>query len=233
MNKKHLKIVEYLLTNMDSSLYEQVNQTLPDILIQVFRSYATGSYMTKDNLNSLAVKIMNTFNVRMNSSRDSVIQCIMEMSGQGFMALAMDLIDLVAKQDDFDVEQIVIYKRHIGSVELRPVEMAMQMKKYDFVTKLIMAGAKCRGIQFATLKLTLSAVRLLKLLYHVGIYVDIAKGDLIYSWARRQPLKSLPELAAMAVRRNYSRNELKKNLANIVLPDAINRYLNLKHLSLD
>lgn len=191
----------------------------------------------------IAVKILNTFNVDVNyvsSSRDSVIQCIMDMTGKGMMSLAMDMVDLVSKREEFDFEQIVIYERVISTgihrstktSKLRPIEMALQMYKYDSVIKLIMAGADCRCLHYETLKKTWAARKLLKLLYHLGVYVNIVEGDTIYEWARRQPLKSLPELAAMAVGRNYSQHVLKKALADIVLPDAINSYLDLKHLSL-
>lgn len=55
----------------------------------------------------------------------------------------------------------------------------------------------------------------MKVLYHLGIYVNIAEGS------RSQPLKPLQELTAMAVRRNCTRKELKLAIGDLVLPDIV------------
>lgn len=85
------------------------------------------------------------------------------------------------------------------TVELRPIEMEIQ--NFNMVVKLIVAGAYCGGIQYSHLRRNCSAIKLLKLLYHLGIYVDVVEGYPIYDWSQRQPVKTLQELAAMAVRR--------------------------------
>lgn len=167
----------------------------------------------------------------MNSSQDSVIQCILDMvrKGQTIETIAMKVFDLVAIREEFDIEQTV----QIRDIKRRPIEMAVHLKMFDMVVKLIMAGADCHGIEYEQLKRNESATKLLKLLYHLGIYVDIASGDLIYDWVKRQQVKSLQQLAALAVRSNCTRKELKEAIADIVLPDIVKDYFDLKHLTFD
>lgn len=75
---------------------------------------------------------------------------------------------------------------------------------YKTAYKLIMAGAGRRGVECDHFKRVPTASKLLKLLYNLGVYVDIAEDDLIYNWIKRQPVKPLLELAEMAVRLNCS-----------------------------
>lgn len=63
--------------------------------------------------------------------------------------------------------------------------------------------------------------KLLKLLYHLGVYVEIAEDDLIYDWVRSQPVKPLKEFAAMAVRKNCSPEELIDTFSYIELPEEV------------
>lgn len=237
-DKKHVNIVQYFIVHMDSWLGVQVSLEMPDILIQILRLSFIENVMecVVKNLFTIILKNINVLVNYVNSSQDSVIQCIMDLVDKGRITLAIDFMDLVAKRDEFDIEQIVAYKQYFGTIQLRPIEMAMEMKKYEFVIKLIMTGAKCQGIQYDHMKHDKSAIKLLKLLYHVGLYVNVAEGDLIFTWAQMQAinlLKPLYKLAAMAVQRTCTPSEINDTISGLVLPEKISRCLDLKHLNLD
>lgn len=146
----------------------------------------------------------------MNSSQDSVIQCILDRvrKRQAIERIAMEVFDLVAIQKEFDIEQTVICERYLHGENI-----------------------KLKSIEFEQLKRNYFAIKLLKVLYHLGICVDIDSGDLTYGWAQCQQIKSLQELGTMAVRRNCTRKELKEAIADIVLPDVVEDYFDLKHLT--
>lgn len=214
--RKSMKIIKHLLKHMDGSFGDQIRREIPDIFIQILRINETGTALSVEEVKSVADNIVNKLNINVNyvnGTKDSAIQCVMDIVCRRLQhdEDAMKLFDLIANLKDFDIDQRVKNKHsaHSGNFfrnfDLRPIDLALKKNRFDMVIKLLMAGADCRGIQYYSFERDLSAVKLLKLLYHLGIYVNIAHSDLIYDWFRRQPLKSLQELAAMAVRRNCTR----------------------------
>lgn len=244
LDEKNLNVVQYLLTNMDSSFEDQIKREIPDILIQVLRIFELRYGLYVDQSKTIIENIVNNFNISfnyVNSSNDSAVQCLMDIICKGIphSTKPRQVFDLLVNMKDFDIEQTVKLEERdffgtiTESIELRPIEMALKYDQFEMVIKFIMAGADCRGISYDNFRRNMSATELLKLLHHLGIYVNIDRRDLIFNWAQRQPIKSLQELAAMAVRRNCTRKELNEAIADFVLPENFYRYLDLKHLNLD
>lgn len=120
-------------------------------------------------------------------------------------------------------------------VEERAIDLAMSHGQFQVVNKLIYAGADCDGLNLLNARGKPESFMTFKLLYKIGIPIDIHPADKVSDWIKSRPMQTLLEHSVIAMRRNFSRIKLNSYMLELGEKDLgfskmITKFFELKHV---
>lgn len=248
-------VLHHFLCQLNLRHKEQLKTRSPDMLVRVLSQCGDKNMPYGSWLVDLVKYLLDWFDIDVNYSDPAhgfVLHNLFYLFDKWseYSATFLQILKFVLKKSELDIDLVqVIRSDHIrhkkARIEMSPLEYALDHGLVEVVNRLLVAGAKCNGLDVIDrVKGHNGAANTFCILYSLGHSVEVSELHVritTHSYKREYEqlkvceqesarIKTLKEMSVMRVKRDMTRFEMNGFIREFKLRPEIEKMLKFKHV---